>query len=298
MWSSMNSDENYLSEGPTKEQRILLSKTNRNDEKHLRKDSRGIEYIFSYIDRHHPHRKKRIYRLTWRTFIDSVIRSICQLSAAYLFGLSPQSIHSGLWGFNYNSVLTSQALGRMFFVLHGYKIWILTLYGSLMTLIVQTCISSFLNPVGWIFCLLNGSKKIIPVKIVSNLNGFIYEGSPDAIQCLISCGLNSNNSDYDGKNALHLAIITNHYGIVSFLIENSQVRFDLFDHSNQTLIDYVMNFSNSNKKNYLIDKIQNKYNSSNISSDILKPTYTRQKSYLKENLNPINLDEILFPSLF
>ncbi|CAF0737671.1 unnamed protein product [Adineta steineri] len=147
----------------------------------------------------------------------------------------------------------------MFFVLHDYKIWILTLYGLLMTLIIQTCISSFLNPVG-------------------NL---------DAIRCLISCGLNPNNGDYDGKNALHLAIVTNHYDIVSFLIENNQVWFDLFDHSNQTVIDYVMNFSDSNIKNYLIDKIQNK----------LKPTYTRKTSYLKENLNPINLDEILFPSL-
>ncbi|CAF0737703.1 unnamed protein product [Adineta steineri] len=153
-----------------------------------------------------------------------------QLSAAYLFGLSLQSIHAELWGCN--SALTYQALGGMFFVLHGYKIWILTLYGSLMTLIVQTCISSFLNPVGmpalicWIFCLLNGSKKIIPVKIVSNFNGFIHEGNLDAIRRLISCGLNPNNGDYDGKNALHLAIVTNHYDIVRFLIENNQVWFD------------------------------------------------------------------------
>ncbi|CAF4286164.1 unnamed protein product, partial [Adineta steineri] len=212
-----------------------------------------------------------------------------QLSAAYLFGLSLQSIHAELW--SCSSALTYQALGGMFFVLHGYKIWILMLYGSLMTLVVQTCIPSFLNPVGmpalicWIFCLLNGSKKIIPVKIVSNFNGFIYEGSLDAIRCLISCELNPNHGDYDGKNALHLIIITNHYDIVCFLIEI--VKFD-----------YAMNFSDSNIKNYLINKIQNKYNPSNISSDKLKPTYTRKTSYLKENLNPINLDEILFPSLF
>ncbi|CAF0786960.1 unnamed protein product [Adineta steineri] len=158
----------------------------------------------------------------------------CQLSAAYLFGLSLHSIHAELWG--YNSALTYQALGGMFFVLHGYKIWMLTLYGSLMTLIVQTCISSFLNPVGMPtltflsplrcckFWLLNCSKKkIISVKIVSNFNGFIYEGNLDAIRCLISCGLNPNNDDYDGKNALHLAIVTNHYDIVRFLIENNQV---------------------------------------------------------------------------
>ncbi|CAF0790390.1 unnamed protein product [Adineta steineri] len=113
----------------------------------------------------------------------------CQLACYGLLGTFISTLTAHIYS------LTYQALGGMFFVLHGYKIWILTLYGSLMTLIVQTCISSFLNPV------------------VSNFNGFIYEGNLDAIRCLISCGLNPNNSDYDGKNALHLAIVANHYDI-------------------------------------------------------------------------------------
>jgi urea transporter len=57
-----------------------------------------------------------------------------QLSAAYLLGLPAKSIHSGLWG--YNSVLTCQALGGMFFVLTGCRIWLFTLYGSIMTVIL------------------------------------------------------------------------------------------------------------------------------------------------------------------
>ena len=100
-----------------------------------------------------------------------------QLSAAYFFGLSPSSILAGLWG--YNTVLTCQALGGMFFVLYGYRIWLLTLYGSIMTLIVQTGLSSFLSPCGmptltfpftficWIFCLIAGSNNLIAVKLTS-----------------------------------------------------------------------------------------------------------------------------------
>lgn len=100
-----------------------------------------------------------------------------QLSAAYFFGLSPSSIFAGLWG--YNTVLTCQALGGMFFVLYGYRIWLLTLYGSIMTLIVQTGLSSFLSPCGmptltfpftficWIFCLIAGSNNLIAVKLSS-----------------------------------------------------------------------------------------------------------------------------------
>ncbi|CAF0737656.1 unnamed protein product [Adineta steineri] len=61
---------------------VKIQQKNRNDEKHLRRDSDGIEYILSYIDRHHPHRKKRIYRLTWRISIDSIFRGIGQVTFA------------------------------------------------------------------------------------------------------------------------------------------------------------------------------------------------------------------------
>ncbi|CAF0903245.1 unnamed protein product [Adineta steineri] len=388
-----------------------------------------------------------------------------QLAAAYLLGLSPQAIHSGLWG--YNAVLTCEALGGMFFVLYGYKIWIFTLYGSLMTLLVQACISSFLNPVGmptltfpftficWIFCLSSGSKNLVPVKITSvsipedhyrryrtsqliksqfyflshlttfsfsadenltwgelakikeefipilmcsyvykndlhslkmlfkqttsskstdqyyrsplhisscqgnflitkyliehgkldanaedkygnsplfdalwngqfhllaylyyhgarlpgdkaqelafYLNAFVYEDNLDAIQCLISCGLNPNNGDYDGRNALHSAIITNQFNIVCFLVEKTQIWFDLTDHSQKTPLNYLTNLSDFKIKNYLFDKIQNNYNPLKISSEKL-PTFSKKSVHAKEDKDektiPTNIDEILFPSLF
>jgi ankyrin repeat protein len=101
-----------------------------------------------------------------------------QLSAAYLFGLSAEEIHKGLWG--YNSVLTCQALGGMFFLLSGYRIWFFTLFGSIMTVVAQAAISIFFFPLGmsslllpstlisWLFCLMAGSSKnMISVELPS-----------------------------------------------------------------------------------------------------------------------------------
>ncbi len=92
-----------------------------------------------------------------------------QLSAAYLFGLPAEDIRKGLWG--YNSMLTCQALGGMFFVLHGFHIWFFILFGSVMTVVAQAGISTFFCPIGmpplmlpstlicWLFCLMAGSSK-------------------------------------------------------------------------------------------------------------------------------------------
>lgn len=100
-----------------------------------------------------------------------------QLTAAYILGLPAAAIHAGLWG--YNSVLTCQALGGMFFVLHGYRIWLFTLFGSVMTILVQAAVSAFLTPCGmptltfpftficWIFCLTAGSKDLVAVKVTA-----------------------------------------------------------------------------------------------------------------------------------
>ncbi|CAF4359786.1 unnamed protein product [Rotaria sp. Silwood2] len=101
---------------------------------------------------------------------------IGQLSAAYLFGLPAETIRMGLGG--YNSVLTCQALGGMFFVLSGYQIWFFTLFGSIMSVIAQIAISVFFSPIGipplllpstlisWIFCLMaESSKNMIAVKL-------------------------------------------------------------------------------------------------------------------------------------
>ncbi|CAF1382313.1 unnamed protein product [Rotaria sordida] len=338
-----------------------------------------------------------------------------QLTAAYLLGLPATAIHAGLWGFN--SVLTCQALGGMFFVLYGYKIWFITFFGSIMTVLVQAAVSAFLAPVGmptltfpftlvcWIFCLIAGSKDLIAVKLsaisipedhyhrfrlskfiktqfkflnyftnpssspdeditieeftkikaefipslicsyvyrndIDNLNmlvdkkvdihsvdhnlrsplhicacegnmrlckwlvedckvnvnvvdsfggtplfdafwhghfdllqflythgarmpackekelafylnAFVYEGNLEAIQCLITCGFDPNIGDYNGRNALHLAVITNQFNIVRYLVEETCARLDVADCFQQTPIEYASHLPNLLIADYL-----------------------------------------------
>jgi len=89
--------------------------------------------------------------------------------AAFCLGLDASSIRFGLWGFN--TVLTAQALGGMFFVLHGWRIWAMVLFAVVMTVLTQAAVSSILSPVGmpgltfpftvicWVYCLIAGSSK-------------------------------------------------------------------------------------------------------------------------------------------
>ena len=99
-----------------------------------------------------------------------------QLSAKYLFGCSEREISSGLWG--YNSVLVCQAIGGMFYLLSGYRIWLLTLFGSIMTVIVQGSVCGLLKPYGfppllipsmivsWLFSQMNNSsERIISIEL-------------------------------------------------------------------------------------------------------------------------------------
>jgi ankyrin repeat protein len=337
-----------------------------------------------------------------------------QLSAAYLLGLPTTAIHAGLWG--YNSVLTCQALGGMFFILYGYRIWLFTVVGSIMTVLIQGAVSAFLSPVGmpaltfpftllcWIFCLIAGSKDLIAVKLtalsipedhyhrfrisrfvktqfkyfnyltnlssspneditledlkqiheiipilmcsyayrnnlvdfkmlvkqkvnihsldhdlrsplhisacqgnmkickwlVDNchmnvnlvdkfggtplyeafwnghfellsflythgarmpackakelafyLNAFVYEGNLKAIKCLIKCGFNPDIGDYEGRNALHLAVITNHFDIVRYLVEETCASLNATDQFKQTAIQYASSLSDPVILNYL-----------------------------------------------
>ena len=343
-----------------------------------------------------------------------------QLTAAYLLGLPTTAIHAGLWGFN--SVLTCEALGGMFFVLYGYRIWFFTLYGSIMTVLVQAAVSAFLSPAGmptltfpftvicWIFCLIAGSKDLIAVKLTAisipedhyhrfhfsrlvktqfkflsqltslssspneditweeltkidkmipifmcsyayqnnlidmkilvtrkanihstdhnarsplhisacqgnmrickwlvddrkvnvnltdkfggtplydafwnghfellpflysrgarmpacktkelafYLNAFVYEDNLQAIKCLISCGFNPNVGDYDGQNALHLAVITNHFDIVRYLMEETCANLEIADQFKQTAMQYASSLSDPAIYNYLLHRRDN-----------------------------------------
>jgi urea transporter len=395
-----------------------------------------------------------------------------QLTAAYLLGLPATSIHAGLWGFN--SVLTCQALGGMFFVLYGYRIWIFTLYASIMTVLVESTVSSFLSPVGmptltfpftvicWIFCLIAGSKNLIAVKLTavsipedhyrrfrlsqlvkaqfkylndithfssgyneditweelskikeifvpilmcshaynndinsmkilikqkinihstdqnsrsplhisasqgnikitkwlvedlklnvnlidkfggtplydafSNghfyllpflyshgarfpasksrelafyLNAFVYEANLEAIQSLLSCGFNPNASDFDGRNSLHMAVITNQLKIVRYLVEQFPIWLDIKDYFHKTAIDYALRLPDLSIANYLLYKRDNNYMPLNISTDkspLLQIVVERSLEN-KKNLNEakkdeessININENLFPALF
>ncbi|UJR20485.1 hypothetical protein I4U23_023613 [Adineta vaga] len=388
-----------------------------------------------------------------------------QLIAAYLLGVSPQSIHAGLWG--YNTVLTCQALGGMFFVLYGYSIWLFTLYGSLMTILLQGAISAYLNPVGmptltfpftficWIFCLIAGSNKLIAVKVTSvsipedhyrryrvsqliknqfyflnhltnlslstddeltweelskikgeflpilmcsyvylndfnslkmlikqenitrfadqnyrsplhisvsegnfkitkwlidhvkidinlvdrhgntplfdalwnghfhllaylylhgarlpgdksrelafYMNAFVFEGNLDAVKCLISCGLNPNIGDYDGKNSLHVAVLTNQFDIVTYLVEKTRVWYDIPDHSHRTALDYALTLPDSTIQIYLLDKLAHQHNPLSINPEkFISMPMPKGKTTEKQDDRSLvkSLDEILLPSLF
>jgi hypothetical protein len=97
------------------------------------------------------------------------------LTAVYLLRLRITVIHAGLEGCN--SILRYQALGSMFLVLQGCRKWIWTLIGSIMTMLLQATVVSFLTLVGmstctfpltdicWIFCSITGCKHLVRVKL-------------------------------------------------------------------------------------------------------------------------------------
>lgn len=399
-----------------------------------------------------------------------------QLAAAYLLGLPAKSIHAGLWGFN--SVLTCQALGGMFFVLDGYRIWLLTFFGSIMTVLLQTAVSAFLTPAGmptltfpftaicWIFCLIAGSKNLIAVKLTAvsipedhyrryrlsrlvktqfkfishlthlstshdeditweellkinqilvpilmcsyvyhddidslkmlvkqnvnihsadqnlrsplhisvcqgnmkitkwlveklkinvnlidksgntplydalwhghfhllpylyahgarfpsskskelafYLNGFIYEGNLEAIQCLISCGFNANTCDYEGRNALHLAVISNQFDIVCYLVEEFSLWLYTPDYFRQTPLDYALRLSDKKIADYLSMKRDNNNKNNDTLKNIEKDKPKLLEIIVEKNLEKkevnerkkmtkdysTRLDESLLPTLF
>ena len=58
------------------------------------------------------------------------------------------------------------------------------------------------------------------------LNCLGDENHFSAIQCLIKCGLNPNLSDFNGENALHVAVMNNHSHLVHYFIEETKISFD------------------------------------------------------------------------
>ncbi|CAF3704029.1 unnamed protein product [Adineta steineri] len=383
------------------------------------------------------------------------------LTAAFLLKLPAQAIYHGLWGFN--TVLTCQALGGMFIVLYGYKIWLLILYGTISTVFVQAAVSSFLSASGmpaftfpftficWIFCLMVPSKDLIPVKLsdcripedhyyrfclskfiknefkylnilnilssssneditnnellkiekefvpilmctyayrndlnkmkilfkkinhninlidfnnrtplhisasegymnicqwliekvkidinvidnfgstplfdgfinghfnVTNylflnggkfpltknkelafyLNAFIYENNIEGVKYLLQLGFNPNETDYDGRYSLHLAVNTENLSIIRYLVEQTSISFDIKDHFNQTPYDYASKLSQSGIANYL-NKEKYITIEKNKNIEIRIETNSFKQINNEKNISTITLEENLLPYL-
>lgn len=86
------------------------------------------------------------------------------------------------------------------------------------------------------------------------LNAFVFQGNIQGIQCLLSCGLNPNTSDYDERNALHIAVITNQIDIVRYLVEHFSIWLDIKDYFRQTAINYALRLTDLTIANYLLEK--------------------------------------------
>lgn len=78
-------------------------------------------------------------------------------------GVTPASLYAGLWGFS--AVLTSIAIGGMFFVVNRFSTFAFAVIAAMITAIIHGATGAFLRPfglpaltfpfnfVGWVFCL-------------------------------------------------------------------------------------------------------------------------------------------------
>jgi hypothetical protein len=103
--------------------------------------------------------------------------SIATLTALGL-GASPSSVYDGLWA--YSAVLSSIAIGGMFFVANSVTCFIYAFLAALFSAIVHGAIASFMAPFGlpaltfpfnmvaWIWCLAgNTMQGLFPVEITA-----------------------------------------------------------------------------------------------------------------------------------
>ena len=103
--------------------------------------------------------------------------SVATLTALGL-GASSTSIYAGLWG--YSAVLSSIAIGGMFFVANSITCVSYTILAALFSAVVHGAVASFMTPFGlpaltfpfnliaWIWCLAGNSMKgLFPVDITA-----------------------------------------------------------------------------------------------------------------------------------
>lgn len=107
-------------------------------------------------------------------FLGSAISTLTALG----LGASSTSVYMGLWG--YSAVLSSIAVGGMFFVANSFSLFIYAILASIFTAIIHGAIASLLTPFGlpaltfpfnlvaWIWCLAGNSMGgLFPVEITA-----------------------------------------------------------------------------------------------------------------------------------
>jgi len=108
----------------------------------------------------------------------ALLGSVISTLTALGLGASSTSVYMGLWG--YSAVLSSIAVGGMFFVANSLSLFIYAILASIFTAIIHGAIASLLTPFGlpaltfpfnlvaWIWCLAGNSMGgLFPVEITA-----------------------------------------------------------------------------------------------------------------------------------
>jgi len=108
----------------------------------------------------------------------ALLGSVISTLTALGLGASSTSVYMGLWG--YSAVLSSIAVGGMFFVANSLSLFIYAILASIFTAITHGAIASLLTPFGlpaltfpfnlvaWIWCLAGNSMGgLFPVEITA-----------------------------------------------------------------------------------------------------------------------------------
>ncbi|CAF1246941.1 unnamed protein product [Rotaria sp. Silwood1] len=127
------------------------------------------------------------------------------------------------------------------------------------------------------------------------LNAFIYENYIDGIKYLIQLGFNPNETDYDGRYSLHLAVNTNNLNIIRYLVEQTSISLDIKDHFNKTPYQYALELSQSDIANYLLEKKNQIIINKNI--QIITKVDSTEQINNKNNISSISLEQNLLPYL-
>jgi ankyrin repeat protein len=104
---------------------------------------------------------------------------------------------------------------------------------------------------------------------------------------------------------LHIAVITNQFDIVRYLVEESSAWLDIHDRFHQTAIHYALRLNDLTTANYLLSKKDNNHIPPNISQDqskllqiIVENNFAKKKDSKENEEISTSMDESLLPILF